>query len=243
MIEENDSEDDFLPMKTSSKKKSSKKKFSKTISKKKSSKKRTPKKKSSKKISSKKCTSRQHSPSTLVPISSPNTSHMDVSMSENLSPISSPRNSIVGAPVVDWSGQNTSNHFGIAESHPRVDDRFITMRKKRSSVSEHPRFPMSRKALLIKRLYDLKKTNRRFMDKRLQLQPIPSKTWSSWSANLRKKYRQAKREKAPWSNLREKYRQAKREKAQLMRDYARQKMFFSSNPNQVNRLSKRLIKK
>ena len=44
-------------------------------------------------------------------------------------------------------------------------------------------------------------------------------------------------------NLREKYRQAKREKAQLMRDYARQKMFFSSNPNQVNRLSKILIKK
>ena len=98
--------------------------------------------------------------------------------------------------------------------------------KKRSSVSEHPRFPMSRKALLVKRLYDLKKTNRRFMDTRLQFQPIPSKTCSSWSANLR-----------------EKYRQAKREKAQLMRDYARQKMFFSSNPNQVNRLSKRLIKK
>ena len=149
---------------------------------------------------------------------------MDVSMSANLSPISSPRT--VGPPVIDWNGQNTSNHFGIAESHPRVDERFITMRKKRSSVSEHPRFPMSRKALLVKRLYDLKKTNRRFMDKKLQYQPIPSKTWSSWSANLR-----------------EKYRQAKREKAQLMRDYARQKMFFSSNPNQVNRLSKRLIKK
>ena len=63
------------------------------------------------------------------------------------------------------------------------------------------------------------------MDKKLQFQPIPSKTWSSWSANLR-----------------EKYRQVKMEKAQLMRDYARQKMFFSSNPNQVNRLSKRLIK-
>ena len=92
-------------------------------------------------------------------------------MSANLSPISSPRNSIVGAAVVDWSGQNTSNHFEIAKSHPRVDERFITMRKKRSSVSEHPRFPMSRKALLIKRLYDLKKTNRRFMDKRLQFQP------------------------------------------------------------------------
>ena len=55
---------------------------------------------------------------------------MDVSVSANLSPISSPRNSLVGAPVVDWSGQNTSNHFGIAESHPRVDERFITMRKK-----------------------------------------------------------------------------------------------------------------
>ena len=147
---------------------------------------------------------------------------MDVSMRANLSPISSPR--IVEAPVVDWSGQNTSNHFEMAESHPRVDERFITMRKK-SSVSEHPRFPMSRKELLRDRLYDLKKKNRRFMDKKLHFQPIPSRVWSSWSANLR-----------------EKYRQAKREKAQLMRDYARQKIFFSSNPNQVNRLSKRLIK-
>ena len=99
------------------------------------------------------------------------------------------------------------------------------MRKKQSSVSEHPRFPMSIKALLIKRLYDLKKTNRRFKDKKLHFQPIPSRAWSSWSANFR-----------------EKYRQAKREKAQMMRDYARQKIFFSSNPNQVNRLSKRLIK-
>ena len=131
MFEENDSEDDFLPMKTSSKKKSSKK-SSKKISKKKSSKKRTPKKKSSKKKSSKKPSSRQHSPSTSVLISSPNTSHMDVSMSANLSTISSPKT--VGAPVVDWSGQNTSNHFGIAESHPRVDERFITMRKKNEAV-------------------------------------------------------------------------------------------------------------
>ena len=116
---------------------------------------------------------------------------MDVSMSANLSPISSPRT--VGAPVVDWSGQNTLNHFEIAESHPRVDERFITMRKKRSSVSEHPRFPKSRKTLLRDRLYDLKKTNRRFMDKKMLFQPIPSKTWSSWSASLREKYRQAKR--------------------------------------------------
>ena len=108
----------------------------KSSSKKKTPKKRTSKKKTPKKISSKKRTSRQHSPSTSVPISSPNTSHVDVSMRANLSPISSPR--IVEAPVVDWSGQNTSNHFGIAESHPRVDERFITMRKKRSSVSEHP---------------------------------------------------------------------------------------------------------
>ena len=146
------------------------------------------------------------------------------SMSPNLSPISSPRNSIVEAPVVDWSGQNTSNHFGIAESHPSVDERFITMRKNRSSVSEHPRFPKSRKELLRDRLYDLKKKNLRFMDKRLHFQPIPSSSWSSWSANLR-----------------EKYRQGKKEKAQLMRDYARQKIFFSSNPNQVNRLRKRLL--
>ena len=115
-------------------------------------------------------------------------------MSANLSPISSPRT--VGAPVVDWSGQNTINHFGIAESHPRVDERFITMRKKRGSVSEHPRFPKSRKTLLRDRLYDLKKKNRRFMDKKMQFQPIPSKTWSSWSPSLREKYRQAKREKA-----------------------------------------------
>ena len=45
MIEENDSEDDFLPMKTSSKKKSSRKRSQrKSTPKKKSSKKRTPKK-------------------------------------------------------------------------------------------------------------------------------------------------------------------------------------------------------
>ena len=43
------------------------------------------------------------------------------------------------------------------------------------------------------------------MDKRLQFQPIPSSSWASWSASLR-----------------EKYRQGKREKAQLMRDYAGQ---------------------
>ena len=181
------------------------------------------KKKSSKKKSSKKRTSRQHSPSTSVPISSPNTSHVDVSMRANLSPISSPR--IVEAPVVDWSGQN--RRFELAESHPRVDERFITMRKKRSSVSEHPRFPKSRKTLLRDRLYDLKKTNRRFMDKkRMQFQPIPSKTWSSWSASLR-----------------EKYRQAKRDKAQLMHNLGRENIFFSSSPFQTERIKKRLIAK
>ena len=206
MIEENDSEDDFLPMKTSSKKKSSKKKSSKKRSQKNHSKKKNLQKSVlQRKKSSKKRTLRQHSPSTSSPISPPNTLHMDPSMKANLSPISSPRNSIVGAPVVDWSGQNTSDHFEMGESHPRVDERFITMRKKRRNVSENPRFPMSRKALLIKRLYDLKMTNRRFMDKRLHFQPIPSRAWSSWSANFR-----------------EKYKQAKREKAQLMRDYAGQ---------------------
>ena len=170
MIEENDSEDDFLPMKTSSKKNNLKKNKIKKdlkenpLQRKKSSKKRTPKKKSSKKR-----TLRQQSPSTSSPISPQNTSHMDPSMRANLAPISSPR--IVGVPVVDCSRQNTSYHFGIVESHPRVDERFITMRKKQSSVSEHPRFPMSRKALLIKRLYDLKKTNRRFMDKKMHFQP------------------------------------------------------------------------
>ena len=116
-------------------------------------------------------------------------------MRANLSPISSPRNSIVEAPVVDWGGQNTSNHFEIAESHPSIYERFITMRKKKkkkrveSGVSEHPRFPKSKKELLIRRLYDLKKKNSRFMDKRLYFQPIPSRTWSSWSANLREKNR------------------------------------------------------
>ena len=84
---------------------------------------------------------------------------------------------------------------------------------------------MSRKEFLRDRLYDLKKTNRRFIDKRLHFQPIPSKTWSSWS-----------------SNLREKYRQGKKEKAQLMRDNARQKIFFSSNLKHDNRLRKKLIK-
>ena len=180
------------------------------------------KKKSSKKKSSKKRTLRQHSPSTSVPISSPNTSHMDVSMRANLSPISSPR--IVEAPVVDWSAQNS--RFEIAESHPRVDERNITMRKKRTTVSDQPRFPLSRKSLLIKNLYDLKKKNRRFMDKKMQFQPIPSKTWSSWSAGLR-----------------EKYRQAKRDKAQLMHNLGRENIFFSSSPIQTERIKKRLIAK
>ena len=75
---------------------------------------------------------------------------MDLSMRANLSPISSPR--IGGVPVVDWSGQNTSNHFGIAESHLRVDERFITMRKKRSSVSEHPRFSIVQKSVVGKEI-------------------------------------------------------------------------------------------
>ena len=88
-------------------------------------------KKSSKKRTPRKRTLRQHSPSTSSPIPPPNTSHMDrgPSMSPNLSPISSPRNSIVEAPVVDWSGQNTSNHFEMGDSQPRVDERFITMQK------------------------------------------------------------------------------------------------------------------
>ena len=54
----------------------------------------------------------------------------DPYMRANLSPISSPRNSIAGAPVVHWGGQNASNHFGLAESQPSVDERFITMQKK-----------------------------------------------------------------------------------------------------------------
>ena len=160
-----------LPRKKSSKKKSSKKR---------SQRKSTPKKKSSKKRTPRKRTLRQHSPSTSSPISPPNTSHMDPSMRANLSPISSPTNSIVEAPVVDWSGQNTSNHFEMGDSQPRADEKFITMRKKkRSSVSEHPRFPKSRKELLRDRLYDLKKKNRRSMDKRLHFQPIPSSSWAS----------------------------------------------------------------
>ena len=138
-------------------------------------------------------------------------------MSMGMSPRSSPR-----VNVVDWGAQN--RRFELAESHPRVDERNITMRKKRTTVSDQPRFPMSRKALLIKNLYDLKKKNRRFMDKRLQFQPIPSKTWSSWLASLR-----------------EKYRQAKRDKAQLMHNLGREKIFFSSSPFQTERMKKPLI--
>ena len=85
--------------------------------------------------------------------------------------------------------------------------------KKRSSVSEHPRFPKSRKELLRDSLYDLKKKYGRFIDKRLQFQPIPSSSWASWSASLR-----------------EKYRQGKREKAQLMRDYAGQAYTLKGRP-------------
>ena len=167
------------PRKRAPRKSTSKKKTPKKSSKKKTPKKskkstsKSYKKKTPKKRTPKKSTLRQHSPSTSVPISplispplsSPNTLHMDVSM--GVSPSSSPR-----APVVDWGAQN----FGIAESHRKIDERNITMRKKRTTVSDQPRFPLSRKALLIKNLYDLKKKNRRFMDKRLQFQPIPSKT-------------------------------------------------------------------
>ena len=141
-------------------------------------------------------------------------------MSMGMSPSSSPK-----VDVVDWAARN--RRFELAESHPRVDERNITMRKKQSSVSDQPRFPLSRKALLIKNLYDLKKTNRRFLDKkRLQFQPIPSKKWSSWSASLR-----------------EKYRQAKRDKAQLMHNLGRENIFFSSSPIQTERIKKRLIAK
>ena len=226
MIEENDSEDDFLPMKTkkrkkrSPKKRPSKKKTPKTTPKK--TKKRT-KRRSLKRTPS---PSSQHSlslpppisPLVSPPLSSPPSSYMNMSM--GMSPRSSPK-----VDVVDWYAQN--RRFELAESHPRVDERNITMRKKQSSVSDQPRFPLSRKALLIKNLYDLKKTNRRFLDKkRLQFQPIPSKTWSSWSASLR-----------------EKYRQAKRDKAQLMHNLGRENIFFSSSPIQTERIKKRLIAK
>ena len=224
MIEENDSEDDFLPMKTKKRKKRSPKK--------RPSKKKTPKKtpKKTKKRTKRRSLKRTRSPSSqhslslpppispLVspPLSSPPSSYMNMSMT----PRSSPK-----VDVVDWHAQN--RRFELAESHPRVDERNITMRKKQSSVSDQPRFPLSRKALLIKNLYDLKKTNRRFLDKkRLQFQPIPSKTWSSWSASLR-----------------EKYRQAKRDKAQLMHNLGRENIFFSSSPIQTERIKKRLIAK
>ena len=240
-IEENDSEDDFLPMKTSSKKRPSKKRKKQTP-KKRTSKKKTPKK--TKKRTPKKRTPKKRTPSSssqaigtpssssqhslslptpispLVspPLSSPPSSYMNMSM--GMSPRSSPR-----VDVVDWAAQN--RRFELAESHPRVDERNITMRKKRTTVSDQPRFPLSRKALLIKILYDLKKTNHRFLDKkRLQFQPIPSKTWSSWSASLR-----------------EKYRQAKRDKAQLMHNLGRENIFFSSSPIQTERIKKRLLAK
>ena len=224
MIEENDSEDDFLPMKTKKrKKKTPKKRASKKKTLKKTPKKRTPKRHSLKRTPS---PSSQHnlslpppiSPLVSPPLSSPPSSYMNMSM--GMSPRSSPK-----VDVVDWAAQN--RRFELAESHPRVDERNITMRKKQSSVSDQPRFPLSRKALLIKNLYDLKKTNRRFLDKkRLQFQPIPSKTWSSWSASLR-----------------EKYRQAKRDKAQLMHNLGRENIFFSSSPIQTERIKKRLIAK
>ena len=226
MIEENDSEDDFLPMKTKKRKKKSPKK--------RASKKKTPKKtpKKTKKRTKRRSLKRTPSPSSqhslslpppispLVspPLSSPPSSYMNMSM--GMSPRSSPK-----VDVVDWHAQN--RRFELAESHPRVDERNITMRKKQSSVSDQPLFPLSRKALLIKNLYDLKKTNRRFLDKkRLQFQPIPSKTWASWSASLR-----------------EKYRQAKRDKAQLMHNLGRENIFFSSSPIQTERIKKRLIAK
>ena len=226
MIEENDSEDDFLPMKTKKRKKRSPKK--------RPSKKKTPKKtpKKTKKRTKRRSLKRTPSPSSqhslslpppispLVspPLSSPPSSYMNMSM--GMSPRSSPK-----VDVVDWHAQN--RRFELAESHPQVDERNITMRKKQSIVSDQPRFPLSRKALLIKNLYDLKKTNRRFLDKkRLQFQPIPSKTWSSWSASLR-----------------EKYRQAKRDKAQLMHNLGRENIFFSSSPIQTERIKKRLIAK
>ena len=233
-IEENDSEDDFLPMKTSFKKRPSKKKTpkkrtskkhspkktKKRVSKKRSPKKRTPKKRTLKRTSSQHSLSLPPPISPLItpPLSSPSSPYMNMSM--GMSPSSSPK-----VDVVDWPAQN--RRFELAESHPRVNERNITMRKKRSSVSDQPRFPLSRKALLIKNLYDLKKTNRRFLDKkRLQFQPIPSKTWSSWSASLR-----------------EKYRQAKRDKAQLMHNLGRENIFFSSSPIQTERIKKRLIAK
>ena len=226
MIEENDSEDDFLPMKTKKRKKKTPKK--------RPSKKKTPKKtpKKTKKRTKRRSLKRTPSPSSqhslslpppispLVspPLSSPPSSYMNMSM--GMSPRSSPK-----VDVVDWHAQN--RRFELADSQPRVDERNITMRKKQSSVSDQPRFPLSRKALLIKNLYDLKKTNRRFLDKkRLQFQPIPSKTWSSWSASLR-----------------EKYRQAKRDKAQLMHNLGRENIFFSSSPIQTERIKKRLIAK
>ena len=233
-IEENDSEDDFLPMKTSFKKRPSKKKTpkkrtskkhspkktKKRVSKKRSPKKRTPKKRTLKRTSSQHSLSLPPPISPLItpPLSSPSSPYMNMSM--GMSPSSSPK-----VDVVDWPAQN--RRFELAESHPRVNERNITMRKKRSSVSDQPRFPLSRKALFIKNLYDLKKTNRRFLDKkRLQFQPIPSKTWSSWSASLR-----------------EKYRQAKRDKAQLMHNLGRENIFFSSSPIQTERIKKRLIAK
>ena len=40
-------------------------------------------------------------------------------MSPHLSPITSPRNSIADPTIVDWDVQNTSNHFEMADSHPR----------------------------------------------------------------------------------------------------------------------------
>ena len=132
MIEENDSEDDFLPMKTKkrpSKKKTPKNRPSKKKTPKKTpkkTKKRTPKRRSLKRTPS---PSSQHSlslpppisPLVSPPLSSPPSSYMNMSI--GMSPRSSPK-----VDVVDWAAQN--RRFELAESHPRVDERNMTMRKK-----------------------------------------------------------------------------------------------------------------
>ena len=47
-------------------------------------------------------------------------------MSPNLSPITSPRNSIADPTAVDLDGQNTSNHFEMVDSQSRVDEKFLS---------------------------------------------------------------------------------------------------------------------
>ena len=123
-------------------------------------------KKSQQKLAAQKFTPRKCTPRTSNPISFKNTSHVD-----SLSAHGFITRSIFESKFIpNYSAQgidtrsncnrlrwkNASDHFGIVESQPRIDERFIAMRKRvKSSVSEHPRYVKCRKQLLRERIHDL----------------------------------------------------------------------------------------